>query len=194
MSKLNLYCHYCNTIIYENSITICECPIYFHKKCLKLYEKKNDLLIVKNCNRCNKEYNIEFINNFYKNLYYTNKFLNNIFIYYLYFIYIIGLITLLFKKNILIILLLFYSIIINSIILFTEYQLKKQIRKKIILPIILNIFLFILYLILDDRWLYYSLILIFNAILFKLKRYLFIYSTSYFYIECKKYSRINSII
>ena len=194
MCELNLFCHYCDTVIQGNSIAICNCPLYFHSKCLKLYEKKQKLLIEQKCLICNKEYNIDFIDNYYIIIYKLTNILNDFFIYFLYFIYIIGLLTIIFNRDILFFFIFLYQIIINLYILFLDYKLRDVFKKRIIISIFISFILLLLNTFINDYWYYYTSIIFYNSILLKFKKDLYIYSTRYFYIECKNNSRINSNI
>ena len=194
MPEYKLYCNYCDMTIDNNSMTPCKCPIYFHYKCWKIYENKNDIVLKDSCHKCNTIFNIDFINQYYKKLYNISQFLFNIYIPLIYIIYLIGIITIWYDKYILLNILSIFNFIISIYILYLDINIKKKTSVKLFILIIISICNIILIFTKVNIWIYFSVLFILHTILLKLKKYLYIYSAKYLYIECKHFCRINSII
>lgn len=177
-----MYCTECNELISKNIFKPCECDIFLHQDCVKNYVNRKDILIVKECKDCGFVYKYDYYSRFHKILYNLNTLIYNNYKYKILGILICNLILLFYYNLLIVTVTLNISIFIDLIFIgICSYYINSITKRytKSCLIFILSSGLSII----DNYWLRISLYLFSLKFVYSLRKYYYINSSQYFYIQ-----------
>ena len=177
-----MYCTECNELINKNIFKPCECDIFLHQDCVKNYVNKQDNLIFKECRDCGFVYNYDYYSRYHEILYNLNNLIYNNYNYKILGLLICNFILLFYSNLWIITLTLNISIFIDLIFIAVCSYYINSITTGYSKSCLIYFFSCGLAMI-NNYWMRISLYLFSLKFVYSLRRYYYINSSQYFYIQ-----------